>query len=128
MSGYSKLLAKAVLVTVSLAAYSCFAAGDFVSAASADGAREQSWNREQKTIAKQDAVANIQRKAEARAEQRQARLASMSWYGMSNGRPTGGPTPFTSRYGPTWESPGGRPFSWYPSYTYTSPTVVWYRR
>ncbi len=61
-------------------------------------------------------AAIIHEKAQARAYQRQARLASMSWYGMSNSRPQASPTPFTSRYSPTWEMPGGRPYSWYPSY------------
>jgi hypothetical protein len=61
-------------------------------------------------------AAIIHEKAQARAYQRQARLASMSWYGMSNSRPQASPTPFTSRYSPTWEMPGGRPYSWYPTY------------
>lgn len=58
----------------------------------------------------------VQEKAQARAYQRQARLASMSWYGMSNSRPQAATTPFTSRYSPTWEMPGGRPYSWHPTY------------
>jgi hypothetical protein len=57
----------------------------------------------------------IQR-AQARAAQREARLASLSWYGMSNSRPQAASTPFTSRYSPVWETPGGKPYSWYPTY------------
>ncbi len=72
-----------------------------------------------------DTRALIIQKAQVRAEQRQARIASMSWYGMSNSRPTGAPTPFTSRYGPAWEMPGGRPFAWYP---YARPGYVMYWR
>jgi len=125
---FSRFKFLAVVFTVGIAAPSCLAAGDFMSAAAGDAPHEQSWNREQRSAARQDALSNFQRKAEARAEQRQARMASLSWYGMSNGRPSGAATPFTSRYGSAWESPGGRPYSWYPVYTYTSPNVVWYWR
>jgi len=58
----------------------------------------------------------VQEKAQARSYQRQARLASMSWYGMSNSRPQAATTPFTSRYSPAWEMPGGRPYAWTPTY------------
>ena len=67
----------------------------------------------------------IHQKAQARAYQRQARLASMSWYGMSNSRPMAASTPFTSRYSPVWEMPGGRPFAWHPN---SWPTQVYYVR
>ncbi len=63
-----------------------------------------------------NSLAIIQEKAQARAYQRQARLASMSWYGMSNSRPQASSTPFTSRYSPVWEMPGGKRYSWYPTY------------
>jgi hypothetical protein len=62
-----------------------------------------------------DARAIIQQKAQMRAAQRNSRMASLSWYGMSNGRPTAAPTPFTSLYSPVWQMPGGRPYAWYPS-------------
>jgi hypothetical protein len=65
----------------------------------------------------------IHEKAIARSNQRQARLAAMSWYGMYNARPTAAPTPFTSLYSPVWQQPGGRPFAWYAS----RPTYVFYR-
>jgi hypothetical protein len=65
-------------------------------------------------------------KAQARAAQREARLASMSWYGMSNSRPQAASTPFTSRYSPVWEMPGGKPYSWYPTYRW--PGFVYYVR
>jgi hypothetical protein len=58
----------------------------------------------------------IHQKAQARAYQREARLASLNWYGMSNARPQAASTPFTSRYSPVWEMPGGKPYSWYPTY------------
>ena len=66
----------------------------------------------------------IHAKALARSSQRAARLASLSWYGMYNGRPTAAPTPFTSMYSPTWQQPGGRPFAWYAN---SRPTYVFYR-
>jgi hypothetical protein len=66
----------------------------------------------------------IHEKAFVRANQRQSRLAAMSWYGMYNARPTAGPTPFTSLYSPVWQQPGGRPFAWYAS---SRPTYVFYR-
>ncbi|MCI0492562.1 MAG: hypothetical protein L0Z07_06475 [Planctomycetes bacterium] len=69
-----------------------------------------------------DARAIIRQKAMVRSEQRQARLASMAWYGMCNARPTAAPTPFTTLYSPVWQMPGGRPFAWYltsrPTYVY----------
>jgi hypothetical protein len=65
-------------------------------------------------------------KAQARAYQREARLASMSWYGQSNSRPQAAVTPFTSRYSPLWETPGGSPYSWYPTYRW--PGYAYYVR
>jgi hypothetical protein len=65
-----------------------------------------------------------QRAAQARAQQRQLRLATMAWYGMSNSRPTASPTPFDSLYSPVWQAPGGRPFAWYPL---QRPTYLIYR-
>jgi hypothetical protein len=58
----------------------------------------------------------IHQKAFARSAQRDARLASLNWYGMYNARPTAAPTPFTSLYSPVWQVPGGRPYAWYPTW------------
>jgi hypothetical protein len=63
-----------------------------------------------------NSLAIIHAKAQSNAYQRQARLASLSWYGMSNSRPQAAPTPFTSRYSPVWEMPSGRPYAWHPNY------------
>lgn len=61
-----------------------------------------------------------QAKAAQRAAQRNARIASMNWYGMSAARPTASATPFTGMYSPAWQMPGGRPFAWSPRrYTQT---------
>jgi hypothetical protein len=69
-----------------------------------------------------NSLAIVHEKAQARAAQRQARLASLSWYGMSNSRPQAASTPFTSRYSPVWEMPGGKPYSWYPVYQWPGNT------
>lgn len=73
--------------------------------------RDQSWYRPTNDYQPQTREI-IQRKAQTRAAQRDARLASLNWYGMSNARPTAAPTPFTSLYSPVWQQPGGRPFAW----------------
>jgi hypothetical protein len=95
----------------------CFGAGTMTSASGSEESREQSWNREQKPATMMDARALVQQKAELRAEQRQNRLATSAWYGITNSRPTGTATPFTARYGSVWEMPGGKPYSWYPPNT-----------
>jgi hypothetical protein len=109
------------------------AAGDFMSMPTSTNAavamtgeeqREQSWYREQ-SAAKPDPRVIVQQKAQVRAQQRMDRAASMSWYGMSNSRPQGSPTPFFTRYSPTWEMPGGKPYSWYPQ---SRPGYVMYWR
>ena len=66
----------------------------------------------------------VQQNAQIRAQQRQLRMSSMAWYGMSNSRPTVSPTPFAGRYSPVWEMPGGRPFAWY---NWNRPTYLIYR-
>lgn len=53
-------------------------------------------------------------KSAARAMQRQARIASLKWYGMSASRPTASAVPHTGIYSPQWQMPGGRPYAWYP--------------
>lgn len=71
-----------------------------------------------------NARAIVQQNAQIHAQQRQLRMSSMAWYGMSNSRPTASPTPFTSLYSPVWQMPGGRPFAWY---TGNRPTYLIYR-
>jgi hypothetical protein len=61
----------------------------------------------------------IHQNAQTRGQQRQLRLSSMAWYGMSNSRPTASPTPFTTLYSPVWQMPGGRPYAWYPMHRTT---------
>lgn len=65
----------------------------------------------------------IQYKAQVRAQQRMARMASMEWYGMSASRPRASVTPFTGLYSPVWQMPGGRPLAWTPS-RFAPPVVI----
>ena len=125
MSGWSKIILQVAIVSVGLSASLCFAKGTPMNPDAEEESHEQSWNREQKTNTKQDARAIVQQKAQARAEQRNDRIATSSWYGISNSRPSGSATPFTSRYGSSWEMPGGRPYSWYPAYTRPNYVFLW---
>jgi hypothetical protein len=118
----SILIAFGITVGCSLS----LAAGNPVNAAATpEEPHEQSWYREQQQAGKPDPKAIVQQKAQFRAEQRMSRMASMEWYGMSNSRPQACPTPLTSRYSPTWENPGGKPYSWFP---YSRPGYVLYWR
>jgi hypothetical protein len=55
----------------------------------------------------------IRRKAEARTAAREARIAAMKWYGMSNARPQVNPVPFTGSYSPAWIGNGRNNYNWY---------------
>lgn len=90
-------------------------------------ARDDSWyyQPQQETAApKVNPRLIAQQRAMARGQQRDARLASMNWYGYSNSRPTAAPIAFcTPLYGPAWQSPYGAGFSWrmgQPTYIVTS--------
>lgn len=122
MSRFIKLSWRAMFLSIGMAACSCLAAGDFMNSAAAanEQPKEQSWYREQQNV-KPTPTEIVQQKAQIRAQQRMDRMGSMAWYGISNSRPTGGTTPFMSRYAPMWEMPGGRPFAWYP---YSRPGYV----
>ena len=89
------------------------------------GEVEENWEYRPATapsaVYKPNPQAIFQQKAMVRAQQRQDRLASMSWYGMSNSRPIAAPTPFTSMYSPAWQGAGARPFAWH---TTGRPTYV----
>jgi len=58
----------------------------------------------------------IRRKAEAKTAARDARIAAMKWYGMSNARPQANPVPFMSTYSPTWIGNGNDRYDWYGIY------------
>jgi hypothetical protein len=125
MRGSFKILTGSCIVAFGLLATSCLAAGNLMNNATGDEPQEQSWNREQTASAKIDARAYIQQRAQARAQQRQDRIAAMNWYGMSNSRPNAATTPFTSRYSSVWEMPGGRPYSWTPAWSRPNYILAW---
>jgi hypothetical protein len=114
----------AIVVGLNLAATSLLAAQQYGGVARLDEPREESLYYQQPGQ-RPDAQAIIHEKAQTRAYQRQARLASLSWYGMSNARPTAAPTPFTSLYSPVWQMPGGRPYAWH---SRGWPTYIYYTR
>ena len=122
MAGRMKVSFLAAIVGLWMAVDSPLAAQEFAGREGLDEEREDSLYYQQPTY-RPDPRAIIHQKAQARAFQRQSRLASLSWYGMSNARPTAAPTPFTSLYSPVWQMPGGRPFAWH---TRTWPTYVVY--
>jgi hypothetical protein len=125
MSGWLKVSLQVGIVSFGMSACLCLAAGTQMKADAEVESHEQSWSREHRADSKQDARAIVQHKAQARAEQRNDRLATSSWYGISNSRPSGSSTPFTSRYGSSWEMPGGRPYSWYPAYARPNYVFLW---
>jgi hypothetical protein len=126
MSGWLKLILQVGIVSASLSAVPCFAKGAPMNTDAGEESHEQSWNREQRSnTKKEDARAIVQQKAQARGEQRNDRLATSAWYGISNSRPTSSATPWGSRYGSQWEMPGGRPNSWYPAYARPNYVFLW---
>jgi hypothetical protein len=61
----------------------------------------------------QDAKLAVREKAEFRAQQRQGRLASRQWFGLSNVRPMANTDPYDNDYSPCWTSNNGSyPFRW----------------
>jgi hypothetical protein len=108
----SKTLARAALAALALTVCSALSAADDVDDRAPAVDSEQSWYNQPDSY-QPSARQIVQQKAMARSQQRQARLASMAWYGMSNSRPTAGCTPFMTLYSPVWQMPGGRPFGWF---------------
>jgi hypothetical protein len=110
----SRIIPRAALAAVMLAiCLPLAAAEDRGDAGPAAATPDQSWYYDQPTTYQPNARQIVQQKAMARGQQRQFRLASMAWYGMSNSRPAAGCTPFMTLYSPTWQMPGGRPFGWF---------------
>lgn len=54
----------------------------------------------------------VRRNAEQKAAARRNRIAAMRWFGYSASRPTASPSPFTSRYSPTWVGNSTHPYKW----------------
>jgi hypothetical protein len=116
-----------MFVSICLANCPPAAAQEPETAPPADDDVSESWyssNTDRQPAYRPNPRAIVHERAILRANQRNARLASLAWYGMYNGRPIASPTPFTSIYSPMWQQPGGRPFAWYAS---TRPTYVFYR-
>ncbi len=68
-----------------------------------------------------DAKLAVREKAEFRAQQRQGRLASRQWFGLSNTRPRATTDPYDSDYSPSWTSNNSfYPFRW----SGTSPVIA----
>lgn len=72
----------------------------------------QMWFYEQAMQQYHDPKAAVRAKAEYRAAQRQRRMASSKWFGVSNARPMASTTPYTSTYSPVWTSGNYNRFQW----------------
>jgi hypothetical protein len=70
------------------------------------------WFYEQERTRHDDVKLSIRRRAEQRGQERQARLASQKWYGISNSRPTVSPTPWFNGYSDHWGSNTYDPMRW----------------
>ncbi len=67
-------------------------------------ATPEMWFYEQQMRRYNDPKTVVRANAEYRAEQRQARLASMKWFGFSNSRPQAVSDPFNGDYSAHWTS------------------------
>ena len=79
------------------------------------------WFYEQERTRHDDPKMAIRRRAEQRGQQRQDRLASQKWHGISNSRPTVSPTPWFGDYSSYWGSNTYDSLRWRPT---AAPLVV----
>ncbi len=75
-------------------------------------ATPEMWFYEQEVRRTDDPRTIIRERAAQQTAQRQARLAAMQWYGLSNSRPICSPNPFTNVYSARWVSNGYNPNEW----------------
>jgi hypothetical protein len=75
-------------------------------------ATPEMWFYEQERLRYEDPQTVVRQKAEMKAAQRQARLASMKWFGFSNSRPQASIDPYAGPYSPRWTSNGYIPSEW----------------
>jgi hypothetical protein len=76
-------------------------------------ATPEMWFYEQDMRQYMDPKMAVREKADFRAQQRQRRLESMKWFGLSNLRPHASSDPFHNDYSPGWvSSPGFYPSRW----------------
>lgn len=84
-------------------------------------ATPEMWFYQQYLSRHDDPKEAVRRKAEFRSSQRDARLASQRWYGVSNSRPTVSTDPIHGEYSAAWASGNlYHPFRWTP----VSPVIV----
>jgi hypothetical protein len=79
------------------------------------------WFYEQERIRHDDPKLTVRRRAELRGLQRQDRLASLKWFGLSNSRPSVSITPWFGSYSANWGSNTADPMRWRPA---AAPVVV----
>lgn len=79
------------------------------------------WLYEQSKADYLDPKLAVRRKAEKKTAQREARIAAMKWYGLSNSRPVANPTPLCGVYSPGWHANSYNSYRWTGGY---SPLVV----
>ena len=70
------------------------------------------WFYDQAMRRRSDPHAMVQEKAGYDAAQRQRRLATQRWFGISNARPSANVTPLMGAYSPTWVSNTANPMQW----------------
>jgi hypothetical protein len=82
---------------------------------------QEMWFYQQELKRHQDPKQAIRRRAEYRAAQRERRLASQEWFGISPLRPNANHTPsMGGMYSPGWAGNSRDPFRWMPQ----TPTIV----
>jgi hypothetical protein len=116
-----KMCFLAALVALSVGESQQSAADEYESPASFDDEADESLYYQQPAY-RPNPRAIVHQKAQARAQQRQDRLAHLNWFGMTSGRTTAAATPFTTYYIPARQMPGAWPFVWqtrcWPAYAY----------
>jgi len=70
------------------------------------------WFYDQAMRRRSDPHAMVQERASYDAAQRQRRLATQRWFGISNARPSANVTPLMGAYSPTWVSNTANPMQW----------------
>ena len=70
------------------------------------------WFYDQAMRRRSDPHVLVQEKAGYDAAQRQRRLATQRWFGISNARPSANVTPLMGAYSPSWVSNSPNPMQW----------------
>ncbi len=70
------------------------------------------WFYDQAMRRRSDPHVLVQEKASYDAAQRQRRLATQRWFGISNARPSANVTPTMGTYSPSWVSNTANPMQW----------------